>query len=113
MVSLLQPNSVFGAERDVRRGGAEQGDSIAAFITGGYETVYASPLKDYGHGDAVILVPWTTPPITVLQTVDQRDTARQAGLSAAWCTLGALHDHAAYLPTLLAFQRIAALTTAG
>ena len=113
MVSLLQPNSVFGAERDVRRGGAEQGESVAAFITGGYETVYASPLKDYGHGDAVILVPWTTPPITVLQTVDQRDTARQAGLSAAWCTLGALHDHAAYLPTLLAFQRIAALTTAG
>jgi hypothetical protein len=39
--------------------------------------------------------------------------AREAGLSAFWCTLDALHDHFAYHAVSLAFQRISALTTIG
>ena len=60
-----------------------------------------------------MLLPWQRQPTHVLQSAAQRALAREAGLSAAWCTLGALHDHGAYRAVSLAFQRVAALTTVG
>ena len=44
MVSLAQePDALFGATRDERQSGAEQGEILAARLTGGIETQYASP----------------------------------------------------------------------
>ena len=113
MVHILEPDCVFGAPRDTNRGGAEQGEEIAAFISEGIETQYASPLRAYGHEDSVIIVPWSTTPVTVISTPAERGEARAAGLSAAWCTLGALDGHAAYQHVGLALGRLAALTTVG
>ena len=113
MVHLRDPARIFGDERDVHQAGATQGENIAAFLTGGIETQYAAPIDAYSHSDAVIVVPWAQPPTWVLRTPEQRAAARDAGWSAAWCTLGALHDHIAYRPVGLAFERIAALASAG
>ena len=113
MVPLDEQAMTFGGERDWARGGAEQGEALAAFITGGIETQYAAPLTCFGHKDAVVLLPWQRQPTHVLQSAAQRALAREAGLSAAWCTLGALHDHGAYRAVSLAFQRVTALTTVG
>ena len=114
MVSLAQePDALFGATRDERQSGAEQGEILAARLTGGIETQYAAPTAYYGANDAVILVPWASRPTFVARSPAHRTIAREAGLRAAWCTLDALHDHVAYHAVSLAFQRIAAITTVG
>jgi hypothetical protein len=113
MVSLRDEHAVYGIARDVSRGGAEQGEEAAVFLTEGVETQYAAPISCFGHEDCVVAVPWATPPITVLTLPAQRGGARAAGLSAAWCTASAMHDHAMYLPAGIAFQRVAALSTTG
>ena len=86
MVSLTAPEGLFGAQRDPKRSGADQGEGIAAFISGGVPTQYAAPLRLYEHPDVVVMVPWATAPVTVVTTVQQRMWARDAGLSAVWCT---------------------------
>ena len=113
MISLLSDDAIFGAQRDKLRGGAEQGEQLAAFISGGVETQYASPMSHYGHGDSVVIIPWTTKPITIIKSVAQRHQARASGLSAAWCTCAALHDHVAYRPALLAMRRVESLSGPG
>ena len=113
MVNLHGADNVYGVERDPRRGGAEQGEEASAFLTGGIETQYAAPLKQYGHDDCVVILPWSAQPTWVATSAAQRDEARKAGLSAAWCTLPALQGHAMCQPVGLAFQRVAALNSEG
>ena len=113
MINLREPQVLFGAALDARRTGADQGAEVAAFISRGLETVYAAPVKCFGHPDSVVMVPWDTPPAHVLTSPSQRTEAAAAGLSAAWCTLAALHNHIAYIPVGAAFLRVAALTTTG
>ena len=113
MVCLNRPDAIFGAARDERQGGAEQGAILAAHLSGGIETQYASPAPLYGANDAVILVPWAARPTFVARSAANLATARDAGLDAAWCTLDALHDHVAYHAVSLAFMRISTLTSIG
>jgi hypothetical protein len=113
MISLHHPSTLFGAARDERQGGAEQGTILAARLHGGIETQYAASTPHYGANDAIILVPWATRPTFVARTAAQLELALEAGLFAAWCTLDALHNHKAYHAVSLAFLRIAALTSIG
>ena len=113
MISLREPEELFGAARDARREGAEQGAEIAAGIAQGLETVYAATVKCFGQPDAVVMVPWATPPARVLATPGERREATAAGLVTAWCTLDALDGHIACIPVGAAFLRVAALTTIG
>jgi hypothetical protein len=113
MVCLNRPEAIFGAARDERQGGAEQGATLAAHLSGGIETQYASPAPFYGANDAVILVPWAARPTFVARSAADLASARDAGLSASWCTLDALHEHAAYHAVSLAFMRIATLSSIG
>ena len=113
MISLHNPSTLFGAARDERQGGAEQGAMLAARLHGGIETQYAASTPHYGANDAIILVPWAARPTVVAHTAAQLELALEAGLFAAWCTLDALHNHKAYHAVSLAFLRIAALTSIG
>ena len=111
MICLHDLSALFGAARDERQGGAEQGAVLAERLNGGIETQYAASTPYYGAN--IILVPWATRPTVVARTAAQLELARKAGLYAAWCTLDALHDHKAYHAVSLAFLRIAALTSVG
>ena len=113
MITLQKPDAIFGSARDELRGGAEQGATLAACLTGGIETQYAAPTSFYGANDAIVLVPWATRPTVVARSAAQLELAREAGNGAIWCTLDALHNHVAYHAVSLAFQRLAALTTVG
>lgn len=113
MVDIRTPSALFGAPRDAKRSGADQGEAIAEFISGGLPTQYAAPWVLYEKRDVIVLVPWATAPITTVDTPQQRELAAAAGLSAAWCTLAALQDHLAYRPAGLALGRVAALAEAG
>ena len=113
LISLHDRSPLFGAARDERQGGAEQGAVLAERLSGGIETQYAASTSYYGANDAIILVPWATRPTVVARSTAQLELAQKAGLYAAWCTLDALHDHKAYHAVSLAFLRIAALTSVG
>ena len=112
MVSLRR-GCLFGGTRDASLTGEAQGEAYARFVSGSAPTQYAAQCDYFGHRDAVVMVPWAKPPVHVVQSAAQRNEAKQAGLSAVWCTLGALHDHEAYVPAGLVFQRLAALTEVG
>ena len=58
----ISGNPCQSVARDERQGGAEQGATLAAHLSGGIETQYASPAPLYGANDAVILVPWAARP---------------------------------------------------
>lgn len=113
MINLQEPRAFFGAARDERQGGAEQGAILATHLNGvcgvAIESQYAASTPFYGSNDAIILVPWATRPTFVARSSAHVARAREAGLNALWCTLDALHDHFAYHAVSLAFQRISAL----
>ena len=104
--------AVFGDKRDATRTGASQGNELAALISDGVETMFASYASNEQR-DAVVMVPWSQSPTFVAQSQAQREAATHAGLCAAWCTMAALDDHPAYVPAGLAFERAAALTQYG
>eukprot|EP00900_Chrysochromulina_parva_P012604 jgi/Chrpa1/21344/Chrysochromulina_OHIO_Genome00026080-RA len=113
MISLRQPQELFGAVRDAHREAAAQSAELATGISQGLETVYAATVKCFGQPDVIVMVPWATPPICVLTSTTQRTEAAANGQKTAWCTLDALDGHIASFPVGAAFLRIAALTTVG
>jgi hypothetical protein len=113
MISLRQPQELFGAVRDAHREAAAQSAELATGISQGLETVYATTIKCFGQPDVVVMVPWATPPACVLTSTTQRAEAAANGQRSAWCTLDALDGHIASFPVGAAFLRIAALTTVG
>ena len=113
MISLRGDDSLFAVTRNQTMTAEAQAEASVAFISGGQPTQYAARLDTFGHADAVVIVPWPRPPTVVLQSSQQRRDASAAGLSAAWCTMQALHDHAAYQPVGIAFQRIHILKEPG
>ena len=113
MISLRQPQELFGAVRDAHRVAAAQSAELATGISQGLETVYAATVTCFGKPDVVVMVPWATPPACVLTSTTQRAEAAANGQRTAWCTLDALDGHIASFPVGAAFLRIAALTTVG
>ena len=100
------PECTFGIARDISRTAEQQGEAAAAFLFDGVPTQHVTTTTHFGAVDTVINVPWPTPPLHVVHTVEQLAMARAAGLSAVWCTAGAICEHAAYMPASLAFLRI-------
>ncbi|KOO32751.1 hypothetical protein Ctob_016308 [Chrysochromulina tobinii] len=113
MISLREPQELFGAVRDAHREAAAQSAELATNISQGLDTVYAATVKCFGQPDVVVMVPWATPPACVLTSTTQRAEAAANGQQSAWCTLDALDGHIACFPVGAAFLRIAALTTVG
>ena len=109
MISLRQPQELFGAVRDAHREAAAQSAELATGISQGLETVYAATVNCFGKPDVIVMVPWATPPTCVLTSTTQRVEAAANGQGTAWCTLDALDGHIASFPVGAAFLRIAAL----
>ena len=113
MISLQQPDAVFGVARDWTMSGMAQGEQAAAFLRGDAPTQYAARLEQFDKADAVVLVPWAAAPMHVIRHRQQRAEARDAGLSAVWCTLDAVDGHISAHAIALAFKRVEAMTTIG
>jgi hypothetical protein len=92
MINLQEPRAIFGAARDERQGGAEQGAILATHLNGAcvaaIESQYEASTPFYGANDAIILVPWATRPTFVARSVAHVDRAREAPFGAPWtrCT---------------------------